>query len=115
MTPEKTKEALRQCRKFLQELPAKKSDTSRALFSKQVGMMHLVYMLDEAEKFVDEAAKFWNEADDDVHNSNSIYEKGTKKMEKAMRWLGFVQGALWMEGFCSIDELKDMNKPEGSS
>ena len=33
------------------------------------------------------------------------------KTEKAMRWLGFVQGALWMTGLASVDELKNMNKP----
>jgi hypothetical protein len=33
------------------------------------------------------------------------------KREKAMRWLGFVQGALWWLGMMTIDELKNMNKP----
>jgi len=31
--------------------------------------------------------------------------------EKAMRWLGFIQGALWTKGLATIDELKDMNRP----
>jgi hypothetical protein len=29
-----------------------------------------------------------------------------KQREKAMRWLGFLQGALWREGRYSLDELK---------
>lgn len=33
------------------------------------------------------------------------------RREKVMRWLGFIQGAVWTLGFASIDTLKDMNKP----
>lgn len=33
------------------------------------------------------------------------------RREKAMRWLGFVQGWLWARGLCSIEELKACNKP----
>lgn len=43
-------------------------------------------------------------------NISEFMDRG--KTEKAMRWLGFVQGALWMTGLASVDELKDMNKPE---
>lgn len=32
------------------------------------------------------------------------------KSEKAMRWLGFVQGVLWVVGLMSIDEMKDDNR-----
>lgn len=31
------------------------------------------------------------------------------RREKAMRWLGFVQGYLWVCGVCTIDELGRMN------
>lgn len=30
--------------------------------------------------------------------------------EKAMRWLGFVQGCLWVKGVFTIDEMKDDNR-----
>lgn len=33
------------------------------------------------------------------------------RREKAMRWLGFVQGALWASGRAPIDTLKRMNMP----
>jgi hypothetical protein len=33
------------------------------------------------------------------------------RREKAMRCLGFVQGALWADDRASIDELKEMNRP----
>jgi len=35
-----------------------------------------------------------------------------ERREKAMRWLGFVQGALWRDGYATIDTLKNMNRPD---
>lgn len=35
------------------------------------------------------------------------------RMEKAFRWLGFLQGALWFAGKYSIEELANHNKPAG--
>jgi hypothetical protein len=49
---------------------------------------HLVYMTQEAKKFVDEG-----------------------RMDKAMRWLGFLQGTLWFSG-TSLNDLKKMNMPD---
>ena len=34
------------------------------------------------------------------------------KREKAMRWLGFLQGVLWSHFNVPLGTLKDMNKPE---
>ena len=31
------------------------------------------------------------------------------KIDKAFRWLGFIQGVLWMHGLYTIDELRDHN------
>lgn len=30
--------------------------------------------------------------------------------DKAMRWLGFIQGYLWVNGVFSIEEMKDHNR-----
>lgn len=30
--------------------------------------------------------------------------------EKAMRWIGFIQGCLWSEGLASIEDLRKMNQ-----
>jgi hypothetical protein len=38
-------------------------------------------------------------------------EKSHITFEKAMRWLGFVQGYLWVCGICTIDELRLMTMP----
>ena len=37
------------------------------------------------------------------------------RIEKALRWLGFLQGALWALGLQSIEESKRHNMPEGVS
>ena len=34
------------------------------------------------------------------------------RMEKAMRWLGFIQGVFWIIGMYTIQEMKDHNKPD---
>jgi hypothetical protein len=49
---------------------------------------HLKYMCVEAQKFVDEG-----------------------RVEKAMRWLGFLQGVLWESGEFSLDDLKEHSRP----
>ena len=36
------------------------------------------------------------------------------RREKAMRWLGFVQGALWANNLATIEYLGGLNKPSGS-
>lgn len=35
------------------------------------------------------------------------------RLEKAFRWLGFIQGALWFAGIYSVEELANHNKPAG--
>lgn len=39
-----------------------------------------------------------------------LYEAG--RIEKAMRWLGFVQGFIWACDFAGIDEMKSWNRPQ---
>lgn len=50
---------------------------------------HYKYMCDKAVEFVDEG-----------------------RIEKAMRWLGFLQGALWKEGHFTLDQLKRHSMPD---
>lgn len=52
---------------------------------------HLRYMLNQIDDFVDAG-----------------------RIEKAFRWLGFVQGVLWSLGLYSIEELADHNRPRKS-
>lgn len=55
----------------------------------QESASHLMWMLSEMRVFLKEGRR-----------------------EKLMRWLGFVQGALWMCGAKSIDEMKRDNMPD---
>jgi hypothetical protein len=48
---------------------------------------HLLWMIDEARSWPAE------------------------RLEKKFRWLGFIQGTLWVEGILPIAEAKEMNKP----
>ena len=34
------------------------------------------------------------------------------RIEKAMRWLGFIQGCLWVCGVYSLDNLKNHSRPD---
>lgn len=36
------------------------------------------------------------------------------RIEKAMRWLGFIQGALWSADIVTIEDLKHDNMPAGA-
>jgi hypothetical protein len=49
---------------------------------------HLLYMCKQAQVFVDEG-----------------------RTEKAMRWLGFIKGVLYVQSNFTLDELKDHSKP----
>lgn len=55
---------------------------------------HLIFVVGEILKLLN-----------DEHDSAGLSE------QKAHRWLGFLQGALWMRGYASLDELRDMNRP----
>lgn len=53
------------------------------------GAEHLVFMCEEIENMIE------------------LGHRG-----KAMRWLGFVQGALWARGDATIEKLKNINRPD---
>ncbi len=36
---------------------------------------------------------------------------GEGRIEKAFRWLGFVQGVLWAHGIYTLEDLKNHNRP----
>ena len=45
-----------------------------------------------------------------IIRAESLLEKN--KIEKVFRWLGFIQGTLWMTGDFSLDELKNNSRPD---
>jgi len=44
-----------------------------------------------------------------VQQSLEFIEQG--RIEKAFRWLGFVQGVLWSQRLFTVEQLADHNKP----
>ena len=51
-------------------------------------LAHFRFMCAEAQKFID-----------------------GDRVEKAMRWLGFLQGALWARGYYSLDDVRKHSMP----
>ena len=89
MTPEKTLEAIETYRRLFAERNVGKINYSHdSLLDGEIhGLEHCHGMLDKMVGF--------------VHDG---------KMEKAFRWLGFIQGVLWANGIFSLSDLKDHNR-----
>lgn len=60
----------------------------------QVQLNHLLWMCEETRKFIAPLAMEATQGD----------------REKAMRWLGFIQGVLWTSGVYSIEDMKNHNR-----
>lgn len=96
MTLDKVKAVLRGYSGALQEgflcvplqLPPDEMDSTLAVIGDSVRMDHVVWMCEEVQGW------------------------GPERTEKAMRWLGFVQGVLWAGGWASLDQLKADSRPE---
>jgi hypothetical protein len=39
----------------------------------------------------------------------------SNRIEKAMRWLGFIQGSMWVMGIRTVEEMKRDNMPSDES
>lgn len=104
MTSEKVKSVFEMYHKFLEktfhtlpEILPRQFDTAES--QKENGELdprqmiaHLMFMCEEAQRFVDQG-----------------------RIEKAMRWLGFLQGVFWSASFFTLDDLKKHSMPEPSA
>ena len=93
MTPEKVKQVLADFKVILNEEARRIPDADYKFASKvwtKDARGHAAWMCDEAAKFVDEG-----------------------RMEKAMRWLGFINAVLWITGLRSLDDIKHALMPDG--
>ena len=91
MDRRKVLEAISIYRKFFQDNGSGKIDfphTVLVRFKWQV-FAHCHGMLDKMQKFVAE-----------------------NRMDKVFRWLGFIQGCLWVTGAYTLEELKNHNRPD---
>jgi len=60
-------------------------------------LRHLLFMCDKVEGFVHEADGYMSDR----------YKQET--WDKAMRWLGFMQGTLWSLGIFTLNDLREHN------
>ncbi len=70
---------------------------------------HLAFMCEEGIRMMQEAERHLTS---DGFLPVAAQESFHSKKEKAMRWLGFIQGALWGAGLTTIEEMKHVNMPE---
>lgn len=89
MTAEQVLAAISKYRRYFEENGIDKKDHphDEAVADSGCALRHCHGMLDKMEEFV-----------------------RTGHLEKAFRWLGFLQGVLWAENVYTLDELKDDNR-----
>lgn len=71
---------------------------------------HAAWMATEAKKFIIEAQALEGKEGEWELTHRSEPPPGRSKREKAHRWLGFIQAALWLGGMYSLDELKNHSR-----
>ncbi len=59
---------------------------------------HVMWMCEQVRMLVNE-----------LHTPNLPLREISKRLDKVNRWLGFIQGVLWMMGLTSIDESRKLN------
>ncbi len=98
MTPEKTTQALNELYGIILtsarsagggEYYQVRCDITDDALGYKERVEHLLYMCVEAKRLVADG-----------------------RTEKAMRWLGFIQGSLWGMGLTSVDAMKQINRPD---
>jgi hypothetical protein len=100
MTPDKIKEVVRKYKTFFTRgniLPVKHDDATLAT-DVSMQLQHCHWMVIEIEDMIFEA------------NQISIGTYAENLMTKCNRWLGFIQGVLWAQSICSIEDLKGDNR-----
>ena len=73
------------------DFPHNSSPANYGSQAKDLALAHCHGMLDKIEVFVTQ-----------------------RRLEKAFRWLGFIQGILWVSGCYTLEELKDCNRPNSA-
>ena len=73
--------------RFNNEIVVERVNLDTIMPSNVVALGHVLWMCNEIDSFI---------------RNNHI--------EKANRWIGFIQGVLWLTGVASIDESREINK-----
>lgn len=91
MTKEKVLEVFARYRREVSDYSAARADPKKVIdkLSHEEERAHVAYMCEEGVRFVEQG-----------------------RMEKAMRWLGFLQGWLWKSGRYAVQELGEHSMPD---
>jgi hypothetical protein len=91
MTPEKVREVLATYHRVFEDMGLRKIDYphDELLDTMEHGLSHCYGMLDKIGEFVQGG-----------------------HMEKAFRWLGFIQGVVWADKMYTLTNLMDHNRPK---
>lgn len=94
MTLEQLKDLIEVYREGLSSIEPIAMDHTKKFPTQKEGLQHAAYMVSEMHDWFDAGILIWEES----------------KIEKAMRWLGFLQGILWTHGIYSIEDMKKHNR-----
>lgn len=72
-----------------EEMPEELKGLPYHMVPREIFLSHVAYMCEKGVDYVQEG-----------------------RIEKAMRWLGFVQYSFYCTGFCTIDDLKEHSRPD---
>ncbi len=91
MTPERILSVVEFYRSFFKRtgIIAADCDEDSFMVDSVACLQHCHGMLDKIKTFVEEG-----------------------RLEKAFRWLGFIQGVLWIQGMFTLKDLKEHNRPK---
>lgn len=73
-------------------------------------LRHVAWMANEAAGFLKEARAAEDMPSTSAAQSVERLMFFHSRREKAMRWLGFIQGVLWTMGIFTLDELKEQSR-----
>ena len=105
MSPEKLQKVLETYCERLNEYPPVNREDIRLEQSNHFGnceiLCYIHWMCDACRKILDNAL---------IPDGHSAPIIDLTEIEKAMRWLGFIQGVLWICGIYTIDEMREHNR-----
>lgn len=98
MNSQKILEVIAVYRKYFEKNNIPKSDfphdqllTQYGCHASELALSHCHGMLDKMEQFIAQG-----------------------RLEKAFRWLGFIQGTMWLSGCFTLEDLKNHSRPDSA-
>jgi len=105
MTPEKALEVIGHYRSLLQHMPPTQGPFDDSP-SPREALSHLHGMFDAMEEMLKRCERDFSPTDDRFWED----PEGREEWEKVNRWLGFVQGVLWLHGDYTLDQMREHNR-----